>query len=254
LMPLSVVRPTNPGGAQRLVAGAVVALKAAVNGEFVCGFSSPLTANCTTQQESFQVVDAGNGNIALRSLENNDYVTAENAGANPLIADQPALGAWQTFTEVDAENGHIGLLATANGKYVSAANAGASPLIASSTSVGSSESFTVVPGTSSCTTAPSAPSGLTATASSSSQINLSWTASPAGSGCSNTYSVFRSTTSGFTPSSSNQIASGLTSTSFSNTGLAASTTYFYLVEAVDSAGSSNPSNQASAATPPPQVM
>ncbi len=99
-----------------------------------------------------------------------------------------------------------------------------------------------------CTAAPSAPSGLTATAASSSQINLSWTASTAGSGCSITYNVFRSTTSGFTPSSSNQIASGVTSTSFSNTGLAASTTYFYLVESVDSAGSSGASNQASATT------
>ena len=46
--------------------------------------------------------------------------------------------------------------------------------------------------------APSAPSGLGATAISSSQINLSWTASTAGSGCSITYNVFRSTTSGFT--------------------------------------------------------
>jgi len=99
-----------------------------------------------------------------------------------------------------------------------------------------------------CTTVPSAPTGLTATATSSSQINLSWTASTAGTGCSITYNVFSSTTSGFTPSSSNQIASGLTSTSFPNSGLAASTTYFYVVEAVDSAGSSGASNQASATT------
>jgi Malectin domain/Fibronectin type III domain len=100
-----------------------------------------------------------------------------------------------------------------------------------------------------CTAAPSAPSGLAATAVSSGQINLSWTASTAGSGCSITYNVFRSTTSGFTPSSGNQIASGVASTSFSNTGLAGSTTYFYLVEGADSAGSSGPSNQASATTP-----
>ncbi len=99
-----------------------------------------------------------------------------------------------------------------------------------------------------CSAVPSAPSGLTAAAASSSQVNLSWMASTAGSGCSITYNVFRSTTSGFTPSSSNQIASGLTSTSFSNTGLTASTTYFYLVEGVDSAGSSGASNQASATT------
>jgi Carbohydrate binding module (family 6)/Malectin domain len=146
LMPLSVARPSYPGGAQRLALGAVVALKAVVNGEYVCGGSSPLIANCTAddQQDSFQVVDAGNGNIALLSLANNEYVTAENAGASSLIADQTAVGSWQTFTEVDAENGNIGLLATANGKYVSA---GASPLIANSTSVGSSQSFTVVAGT-----------------------------------------------------------------------------------------------------------
>ena len=100
----------------------------------------------------------------------------------------------------------------------------------------------------SCTAAPTAPSGLTATAASSSQINLSWTASTAGTGCTITYNVYRSTTSGFTPSSSNEITSGVTATSYSNTGLAASTTYYYLVEAVDSAGASAASNQATATT------
>ncbi len=105
-----------------------------------------------------------------------------------------------------------------------------------------------VPGVNNCTTVPTAPSGLGATAVSSSQINLSWTASTAPSGCTISYNVFRSTTSGFTPSSSNQIATGMSGTSFSNTGLAASTTYFYLVEATDAAGASAASNQASATT------
>ncbi len=100
----------------------------------------------------------------------------------------------------------------------------------------------------SCSAAPTAPSGLGATATSSSQINLSWTASTAGTGCSITYDVFRSTTSGFTPSSSNQIASSVTATAYSDTGLAASTTYYYLVEAADSAGTSAASNQANATT------
>jgi hypothetical protein len=95
-------------------------------------------------------------------------------------------------------------------------------------------------------TAPSAPSGLSATATSSSQINLSWTAST--SSCAVTYNIFRSTTSGFTPSSGNQIASGVSGTTFSNTGLTASTTYYYLVEGTNSAGTSGPSNQASATT------
>ncbi len=95
--------------------------------------------------------------------------------------------------------------------------------------------------------APTTPSGLAATAVSSSQINLSWTAST--SSCSVSYSIFRSTTSGFTPSSSNQIASNVAGTSFSNTGLTPQTTYFYLVEAVNSGGTSAASNQASATTP-----
>ncbi|MGC2421203.1 MAG: malectin domain-containing carbohydrate-binding protein, partial [Candidatus Acidiferrales bacterium] len=98
-----------------------------------------------------------------------------------------------------------------------------------------------------CST-PTAPSGLTAMDVSSSQINLSWTASTAGTGCSITYDVFRGTTSGFTPSSSNEIASSVTATTYSDTGLTASTTYYYLVKAVDSSGSSAASNQASATT------
>jgi beta-galactosidase len=100
-------------------------------------------------------------------------------------------------------------------------------------------------------TAPSGPSGLSAAAISSSQINLSWTASS--SSCAVSYNVFRSTTSGFTPSAANQVQSGVSGTSFSDTGLTASTTYFYLVEATNSGGASGPSNQASATTPAPTV-
>ena len=62
------------------------------------------------------------------------------------------------------------------------------------------------------------------------------------------YSVYRSTASGFTPSSSNQIVNGVNASSYSDTGLSASTAYYYLAEAVNSAGSSRPSNQASATT------
>src|SRR5205807_1366334 len=93
---------------------------------------------------------------------------------------------------------------------------------------------------------PTIPGGLNATAISSSQVNLSWSAST--SSCAVSYTVFRSPTSGFTPSGSNQIASGVTGTSFSDTGLTASTTYFYLVEAVNSGGTSAASNQTSATT------
>src|SRR5258708_809739 len=93
---------------------------------------------------------------------------------------------------------------------------------------------------------PQPPSNLTAAADFPNQINLNLSASPT-SGV--TYSIFRSTTSGFTPSSSNRITNGLTATAFSDTGLTPSTTYFYLVEAVNASGvSSMSSNQASAKT------
>jgi hypothetical protein len=94
--------------------------------------------------------------------------------------------------------------------------------------------------------APPAPAGLNATAVSSSQINLSWTA--VSSSCSVSYNVFRGTTTGFTPSASNQVAGNVSGTSFSDTGLAASTTYFYLIEAANLGGASGPSNQANATT------
>jgi len=97
---------------------------------------------------------------------------------------------------------------------------------------------------------PTAPSGLTATAlSSGGQIDLSWNAST--SSCSGiTYDVFRSTTSPFTPGSGNQIASNVSGTTFSDTTVASSTTYNYLVEASNAGGTSAPSNEASATTPP----
>jgi fibronectin type 3 domain-containing protein len=101
----------------------------------------------------------------------------------------------------------------------------------------------------SCSTIPSAPTGLTATATSSSAIGLSWTAVTPPANCTITsYSVYSSTTSGFTPSSSTLIASGVTTSTYANTGLAASTTYYYVVEAVDAEGSSAASAQASAET------
>ncbi len=89
--------------------------------------------------------------------------------------------------------------------------------------------------------APGAPVGLTATATSDTLIGLSWSAS-SGSGI--TYSIYGGTSS----AASNLLASGLTATSYQATGLTATTTYYFTVKAVSSAGSSPASNQASATT------
>lgn len=101
----------------------------------------------------------------------------------------------------------------------------------------------------SCLAVPSAPSGLSGTAASSSVINLSWNADAPPAHCSiSGYDVFRSTTSGFTPSAGNQIARDVTATSYSDSALSPSTTYYYKIEAVDGVDTSAPSSQAAAKT------
>lgn len=80
------------------------------------------------------------------------------------------------------------------------------------------------------TTPPGQVTGLSASVISGTQINLTWTASTASD--LDHYDVHRSTTSGFTPSSSNRIQQPTTN-SYNDTGLTASTTYYYKVAAVD---------------------
>jgi glucan endo-1,3-alpha-glucosidase len=89
------------------------------------------------------------------------------------------------------------------------------------------------------TPVPGAPTGLAATASSG-QVSLTWSASSGAT----SYSVYRSTSSGGEGMA--PIAAGLTTPAFTDTGLANGTTYFYKVAAVNSAGVSAQSAEASA--------
>src|SRR5437899_3954696 len=92
---------------------------------------------------------------------------------------------------------------------------------------------------------PQPPTGLTATAVSPSQINLSWTA-PANNGGSQItgYKIERSVSGGaFSVLVAN---TGSTATTYSNTGLATNTSYTYRVSAINGIGTSSPSSTASA--------
>ena len=105
------------------------------------------------------------------------------------------------------------------------------------------QSCTYIP--TSDTEAPSTPTNLTATAISSSQINLSWTASTDDTAVTG-YKIYRN---------GSQITT-VTGTSYSNTGLTAETAYIYTVSAYDAAGNtSGQSVEASTTTqagdPPP---
>ncbi|MGI8966982.1 MAG: fibronectin type III domain-containing protein, partial [Limisphaerales bacterium] len=92
---------------------------------------------------------------------------------------------------------------------------------------------------------PAAPSGLTATAASSTSINLSWTDN---SNNENNFIVARSLTSGGPYTDVATLAAN--TTAYTGTGLNGSTTYYYVVRASNGSGSSANSAQASATTQP----
>ncbi|WP_443071125.1 glycoside hydrolase family 71/99-like protein [Streptomyces sp. NBC_01476] len=79
--------------------------------------------------------------VSLRAGVNNDYVTAENAGAAALIANRTAIGPWEQFDLLDAGSGNVALRAHANSRYVTA---GSAPLIADGTALGRAQTFTLV--------------------------------------------------------------------------------------------------------------
>jgi len=96
---------------------------------------------------------------------------------------------------------------------------------------------------------PTAPTNLSATAVSATQINLTWTDN---SNNETSFKIERKTGSGGTYV---QIATtGASAEFFSNTGLTAGTTYFYRVRASNSSGNSAYTNQASASTPAPDTI
>ena len=97
-------------------------------------------------------------------------------------------------------------------------------------------------------TVPSAPTGLTASAVSSTQINLKWTAPTNNGGSPITgYKIERSKDAGTTWSTIVP-NTGTTLTSYADKSLTPVTKYTYRVSAINSAGSSAPSNAATATT------
>ncbi len=85
-----------------------------------------------------------NGTIGLRAHANSRVVTAESAGAQPLIANRMVVDAWETFDLIDNADGSVSLRAHANNNYVDAPNAGASSLIADSTTIGPAQEFGLI--------------------------------------------------------------------------------------------------------------
>lgn len=192
------------------------------------------TATATIGGASYAVWTGNQSSWKIVSYVATTPVTSASLNLLPFFADAVSRGSLEpTWWLIDVE---FGFEVWTGGQGLAVSN------ISVSAAAGT--------GGTTCASAPSAPSGLVATPSSSSVVNLSWTADTAPANCTiSGYNVYASTTRGFTPSASNQIASGVTTTSYSNTGLKASTAYYYVIEAVDSDGTSAASTQATATTP-----
>ena len=94
------------------------------------------------------------------------------------------------------------------------------------------------------TTPPDTPTGLTATAASSSSITLNWTASSGAT----SYDVYRSTSSGGTFTRLGDEPTVGAVTTYSSTGLSASTPYYYKISALNATGESVASSEVTATT------
>jgi len=150
-----------------------------------------------------------------------------------LVGWDDSLGAWRLRNSWGSSWGESGYMWIAYGKN----------------QVGYSANYVVYNG-SAPVTPPAAPTGLTASAVSSSQINLAWTDNATNE---TGFKIERCTGPGCTNFA--QIATvGVGVTSYANTGLAASTSYSYRVRATNTGGDSAYSNTATAVTQAPPAI
>jgi hypothetical protein len=138
-----VISPPNlpaPTGSATITGNTVTGLKSGASAylDNSTGFSATVSNN------SWQGTPTPSGVVSLRAHANNEYVSADNTGASPLIANRTAIGSWESFDLINNADGSISLRSHANSEYVSADNAGANPLIANRTAIGGWESFDLI--------------------------------------------------------------------------------------------------------------
>jgi fibronectin type 3 domain-containing protein len=174
-------------------------------------------------------------------------VSATTAGANQVtLAWQPVAGAtsynlyWSTVSGVTTANGTK--IANASSPYTHAGLSTNTTYFYIVTSVGSAgESSPSSQASATSVTVPAAPTGVSASGGNN-QATVSWSAVSAAA----SYNIYWSTLSGVTKTNGSKLAK--VSAPYIQTGLSANTTYYYIVTAVNGAGESDPSSQASSTT------
>ena len=195
-------------------------------------------AGTAYQNPNLYVVDGSTDNV----IDVIPKLFSQEMGINPNT-NRVYVPYNNTISIIDGSiNSLTGTISDGNDPFYAAVNSATNMIYACN---GDSNSVTVIDGE----IVTPAPQNLQATAISSSQINLSWTAPSNNRNSSITgYEIYRSTDNGSTWST---IVSNTesTDTMYSNTGLSPNTTYTYRVSAINSIGTSSPSNSASATTP-----
>ncbi|MEV0186453.1 right-handed parallel beta-helix repeat-containing protein [Streptomyces sp. NPDC050625] len=115
------------------------------------GFQSASVSNSTLQSD-FLPNQSLTGLLGLTerpttiSLKANNglFVTAEDAGAQPLIANRTQAGPWEAFDVTYLSGDQVQLRAEANGLFVTAEDAGTQPLIANRTVAQGWETFRMI--------------------------------------------------------------------------------------------------------------
>ena len=131
--------------------GQTIWIRASANSQFTSadqnrGTFAPLVADraAVDAWEQFQVLDAGGGFIAFRSIGTGLIVSADQARAAyaPLVADRSTIGTWEQFTWTDVAGGAFTLRSRGTNLFVSAdLNRGAA-LVADRPSASTWEQFT----------------------------------------------------------------------------------------------------------------
>jgi beta-glucanase (GH16 family) len=122
-----------------------VLLNQAVGGNWFPGPDSSTPAINDVLVDYVRVYQAGavspGETDSIRASANSTFVSAENAGASPLVANRAAASTWEQFRVIDNGDGTISLQAVVNGLYVTVDTGNGGRLIASRPAIGSGEKF-----------------------------------------------------------------------------------------------------------------
>ncbi|MCG8696463.1 MAG: T9SS type A sorting domain-containing protein, partial [Bacteroidales bacterium] len=131
--------------------GKTISILATSNNKYIAAekeiSNAPLEAdrNNVDAWEKFDVVDAGDGNIALLANANGNYVCADksiNSGTPPVVANRSQVSKWEKFKWITIDENSFVLQSNTNGKYIRLnTSMKDKPLVAAANSINDAEVF-----------------------------------------------------------------------------------------------------------------